>query len=226
MYERSSAQNTQRFARENKSPSFTPVPLKHIRDVFRLFCISSGRIIVILCFPQALKNDFMPIVARSKENEKDRTFHWINEHPIFPGWLCREHHQDCAVNVVSPHWSLLMSTVSGAFFIREAERERLGTLPSPVLLRQTVYWWKRPPGESLEVLVTLKSGQPAPESCYWHIHPRDLPCAVYKLSHVEEWYTDCQAMRRLLPPPRRLCFRLCPFFGRLVGLSAGLHKNY
>ena len=63
MYECSSVQNTQRFARENKSPSFTPVPLKHIRDVFRLFCISSGRIIVILCFPQALKNDFMLIVA-------------------------------------------------------------------------------------------------------------------------------------------------------------------
>ncbi len=77
MREFAPVQTTQRLARENKSPCFTPAPLEHIRDVFRLVHIGSGHIIVILCFPPTLKNDFMLIVARSKENVKDLTFHWI-----------------------------------------------------------------------------------------------------------------------------------------------------
>lgn len=80
-------ENTQRYARENKSPCFTPAPLKHIRDVFRLFRISSGRIIVILCFPQTLKNDFMLIAAWTQGKWERSDFPLNNKHPIFPGSL-------------------------------------------------------------------------------------------------------------------------------------------
>ena len=122
-----------RLARQNKSPFFTPFPLKHIRDVFRLFRISSSHIIVILCFPQTLKNDFMLIAVWSKENGKRSDFPLDNKHPIFPGSVCREHRYDRTVSWASHHWSLLMQTVSGAFF--HQERQRVWA-PSPPLTRQ------------------------------------------------------------------------------------------
>ncbi|CAK6975822.1 Hypothetical predicted protein [Scomber scombrus] len=45
-----------------------------------------------------LKNDFMLIAERSKENGKRSDFPLDNKHPIFPGSVCREHRYDRTVS--------------------------------------------------------------------------------------------------------------------------------
>lgn len=113
-------------------------------------------IIVILCFPWMLKNDFMLIVLRPKENGKDLTFHRITSILFFPGCLSRDHCYNCTVNRASHHWSLLMSRASEAFFIRGRCVRVWACSLCHVPLRQAVYWRKRPPGASLKVLFMLK----------------------------------------------------------------------
>lgn len=104
---------------------FTPLTLKHIRGVFGLFRISGPRVIVILCFPQTLRKRkkwlHAIIAAWSKENGKDLTFHWITS-ILFFQTVCSS---DRTLSLVSHHWSLLMQTVSGVFFIRRGSHRAM-----------------------------------------------------------------------------------------------------
>lgn len=110
---------------------FTPLTLKHIRGVFGLFCISGPRVIVILCFPQTLRKRkkmtscYNSGVIQGKWERSD--FPLDNKHPIFPDFVCSS---DRTLSLVSHHWSLLMQTVSGAFFIRRGSHSAMkGRLP-------------------------------------------------------------------------------------------------
>ena len=116
----------------------SPVALKQIRDVFRLFRKRSGRVIVLLFLPQTLKNDFMLMVVWSKENGTDWTFPLDNKHPIFPGSVSRERCYNRTVSWAAHHWSLLMQTVSGAFFIREGREKPW----HPPLMAEEATWSK------------------------------------------------------------------------------------
>lgn len=171
--------------------SFYFIPLKNTREIFRPFCITSGLKIVILCFPQTLKNDFMLIAAWSKENGNRLDFPLDSRLPIFPGWVSRE--QGCTVSLVSRRWSLLMLNVSGPFSSWAIEGPVI--LPSPSDADRLSVGGRGHLEQVWRCCLCYSfysvSQQPAPRAepicCYWIIQDTDLPSDVYKLSHVAEW---------------------------------------